>query len=82
LKSIVPVDAVVWYDFAYDGSAATSCCPAITFFCSVEHRCLWLETQMPKRSGIELTMDEALQVGRAIFGPVLLPASPTIRAVR
>lgn len=72
LNSVVPVDAVVWYDLAYGGSAATSCCPAITFFCSVEHRCLWLEAQTPKRSGIELTMDEALQVGRAIFGPVLM----------
>lgn len=72
LKSVVPVDAVVWYDFAYDGSAATSCCPAITFFCSVGHRRLWLEAQMPKRSGIELTINEALQVGRAIFGPVLM----------
>lgn len=72
LKSVVPADAVVWYDFAYDGSAATSCCPAITFFCSVEHRRLWLEAQKPTRSGSELTMDEALQVGRAIFGPVLM----------
>ena len=34
LRSACPTDAVVWYDFAYDGSAAASCCPAIAFFCS------------------------------------------------
>lgn len=72
LRKVAPVDAVVWYDFAYDGSAATSCCPAIAFFCSDEHRRLWVESQMPKRSGIGLAMDEALQVGQAIFGPVLM----------
>jgi hypothetical protein len=29
-----PGDAVVWYDLAYSGRAAASCCPAIAFFCS------------------------------------------------
>lgn len=76
LKSLMPAGAVVWYDFAYDSSAATSCCPAITFFCSDEHRRLWLRSQRPRRKGIDLRMDEALQVGRAIFGPVLMDASP------
>jgi hypothetical protein len=72
LKSVVPAGAVVWYDFAYDRNAATSCCPAIAFFCSDEHMHHWLSHARPWRSGIGLTMDEALEVGRAIFGPVLV----------
>lgn len=71
LKSIVPGGAVVWYDFAYDRKAATSCCPAIAFFCSDEHMHCWLGQARPQRSGIGLAMHEALEVGRAIFGPVL-----------
>lgn len=75
LKNVVPDSSVVWYDFAYDGSAATSCCPAIAFFCSDEHLRVWLDHANPRRSGIRLTMDEALEVGRAIFGPVLVDTS-------
>lgn len=77
LKSVVPASAVVWHDFAYDGTAATSCCPAIAFFCSDEHRRRWLQIQTPERRGIDLAMNEALQVGQAIFGPILLSNSPT-----
>ena len=76
LKHVVPDSAVVWYDFAYEGSAATSCCPAIAFFCSDEHMRRWLDHQNPQRDGINLTMDEALEVGRTIFGLVLVDTSP------
>jgi hypothetical protein len=79
LRSVMPSGAVVWYDFAYDASAATSCCPAIAFFCSDEHRRHWLNDQMPRREGIGLTMDEALEVGRAIFSPVLVERFPDIQ---
>jgi hypothetical protein len=82
LKSLMPANAVVWYDFAYDSSAATSCCPAITFFCSDEHRRRWLQAQMPQRRGIDLAMNEALQVGQAIFGPVLMDSGPPQRLLR
>jgi alkylmercury lyase len=75
----MPSGAAVWYDFAYDASAATSCCPAIAFFCSDEHRRQWLNDQMPRRNGIGLTMDEALEVGRAIFSPVLVEGSSDTR---
>jgi len=71
VQSFSPSGAVIWYDFAYDGSAATSCCPAIAFFCSDQHLQQWFEAQTARREGIRLTMDEALEVGRAIFGPVL-----------
>lgn len=76
LRSVVPAGAVVWYDFSYEGSAATSCCPAIAFFCSDGHLQQWLDSQNPQRDGIRLTMDEALEVGRAIFGPVLVELPP------
>ena len=72
LEDVVPSKAVVWYDFAYDGSAAASCCPAITFFCSGEHLDQWRRDQGTGRTGIDLAMAEALEVGRAIFGPVLV----------
>jgi hypothetical protein len=72
LHSVSPVSAVIWYDFAYDGSAVASCCPAIVFFCSNEQLQQWLNTQTPRRDGVRLTVDEALEVGRAIFGPVLV----------
>jgi hypothetical protein len=76
LRSVSPSGTAVWYDFAYDASAATSCCPAIAFFCADEHRQQWLNDQMPRRDGIGLTIDEALEVGRAIFGPVLVERFP------
>jgi len=79
LRRVMPSGAVVWYDFAYDASAATSCCPAIAFFCSDEHRRQWLNDQIPRREGIGLTMDEALEVGRAIFSPVLVEGSSDIQ---
>ncbi|MBN8990578.1 MAG: hypothetical protein J0H42_20215 [Rhizobiales bacterium] len=71
VHSFSPVGAVIWYDFAYDGSAAASCCLAIAFFCSGGHLQQCLDLQKVRREGIRLTMDEALEVGRAIFGPVL-----------
>ncbi|AUD00090.1 mercuric reductase (plasmid) [Bradyrhizobium sp. SK17] len=79
-KSVAPAGAVVWYDFAYDGCAAGSCCPSIAFFCSDAHLQQWLDVQTPRRDGTGLTVDEALEVGRAIFGPVLTdPLSDTLR---
>lgn len=72
LLSVSPSDAIVWYDFAYGGdAAASSCCPAIAFFCSSKHLLGWLDEQIPRRQGVSLAMDEALEVGRAIFGPIL-----------
>jgi hypothetical protein len=71
LHSASPDNSVVWYDLCYDESAALSCCPVIPFFCSVDHLQQWLTAQVPKRLGSRLFLDEALQVGQAIFGPVL-----------
>jgi hypothetical protein len=71
LTSVTPPDAVVWYDFTYNGRAAQSCCPSIAFFCSRQHLERWLGGQAGRPEGMCLTMDEALEVGRAIFGPIL-----------
>lgn len=80
LRSVSHPEAVVWYDFAYEDSAASSCCPAIAFFCSDGHLQRWLDGQVARRTGARLDMNEALEVSRAIFGPVL--REPTPAAVR
>jgi hypothetical protein len=69
--SAKPDDAVVWYDLAYAEAAATSCCPSIGFFCSDGHLQQWLATRKPPRAGCRRTLAEAMEVGRAIFEPVL-----------
>src|SRR5260370_27069393 len=71
-----PADAVVWYDLAYSGRAAASCCPAIAFFCSGAELQRWLSGQSPPRADNLLTLDEALEVGRALFEPVFAEAKP------
>lgn len=71
LRDYSPAGAVVWYDLAYSGSASSSCCPAIAFFCADEHLGSWLDGQSPRRAGFLLSVQEALELGRAIFGPVL-----------
>ena len=69
LHTLSPMDLVVWYNFSsYCDSAASSCCPAIAFFCSDEH--LW--NSRSDRRGIRLAATEALEVGRAIFAPLLV----------
>jgi hypothetical protein len=66
-----PVNAVVWYDLAYSGCAAASCCRSIAFFCSEAELQPWVSAQTPQRTGYRLTLDDALEVGRALFEPVL-----------
>jgi alkylmercury lyase len=73
---IRPGDAVVWYDLAHSGRAAASCCPSIAFLCSDAQLQQWLSAQSPQRSGYTLALDEALEVGRALFEPVFAEAKP------
>jgi alkylmercury lyase len=73
-----PASAVVWYDLAYSQAAATSCCPSIGFFCCDEHLQQWLAGPTTRRAGYRLAIDEALEVGRALFEPVLAPAGVKI----
>lgn len=76
LSDARPGDAVVWYDLAYTGRAAASCCPAIAFFCCDAELRQWLSAQSLQRAGYCLTLDEALEVGRALFEPVFAEAKP------
>jgi alkylmercury lyase len=71
LRTMSPPEAVVWYDFAFAGCAAASCCPSIVFLCSDAHLEAWLSSLSPRPEGVRLSMTEALEVGGAIFGPVL-----------
>jgi alkylmercury lyase len=70
-----PVDAVVWYDLAYSGRAAASCCRSIAFFCTDAELRQWSNAQSPQHAGYPLTLDEALEVSRALFEPVLAAAA-------
>jgi hypothetical protein len=79
IETVRPSSAVVWYDFAYDGCAASSSCPSIAFFCSPDHLSQWRALQTSRRNGAQLTMDEALELARAMFGPVLVEPEMTGR---
>jgi alkylmercury lyase len=76
LSHACPADAVVWYDLAYSGQAAASCCPAMAFLCSDAELQQWLSGHSPPRDGHRLTLDEALEVGRALFEPVFAETKP------
>jgi hypothetical protein len=69
-----PIDAVVWHDLAYSGCAAVPSCQSIAFFCSDAQLQQWLTAQSPQPRGYRLTLDEALEAGRALFEPVLAAA--------
>jgi alkylmercury lyase len=72
LGGVSPGSTVVWYDAVYAGDcAATSCCPSIAFFCSDDHLQRWLASRATQRQGYRLSPDEATEMGRALFGPVL-----------
>lgn len=72
LGTVSPANTVVWFDAVYSGScAATSCCPNIAFFCSDDHLQRWISDGAARRQGYRLSPEEALELGRAIFGPVL-----------
>jgi alkylmercury lyase len=77
LRHVSPPGAVVWCDFRNDGRAAASCCPRTAFFCSDEHLEGWQRSQDGPRVGCRLTVEEGLELGRAIFGPIL--AEPVAR---
>jgi hypothetical protein len=77
LGGVSPESTIVWYDAGYSGGcAATSCCPDVVFFCSDDHLRRRLASRGAGRDGDRLSPDEALEVGRALFEPVL--AAPTV----
>ncbi len=75
LDSVEPGSTVVWSGNQYEGAcAATSLCTVIAFFCSEAHLEDWWRTNRSGSEGYRLTPDEAMQVGRALFAPVLTRA--------
>lgn len=79
LRRISPNNAVVWYDFGSSGCAAKSCCPKIVFFCCDAHLDLYVRWGSAEfgEDGRRLLPAEALELGRALFAPLLLEAVPT-----
>jgi len=73
LESVEPQSAMVWNGICYAGQAANSLCTVISFFCSPKHLRQWLEGH-EGATGYRLTMAEAMEVGKAIFRPVLAAA--------
>jgi len=80
LDHVEPGSTVVWSGIRYEGAcAATSLCTVIAFFCSETHLEAWRRMNHPDAKGYRLSLDETLQVGRALFAPVLKPATGTMR---
>jgi hypothetical protein len=79
LDSVEPGTTVVWSGNHYEGAcAATSLCTVIAFFCSEAHLEDRWRTNRLGSEGYCPTPDEAMQVGRALFAPVLSRAGGAV----
>jgi len=79
LADIAPATAVMWQSVRYDGAcAADSLCATTAFFCSDDHLAAWRRECSADEPGFRLSIPEALEAGRALFGPSLagLDAAP------
>jgi hypothetical protein len=65
-----PEEAVVVCGASGSGESCCSCCPVLNFFASSENGERWLETR-PDVRGYVMSMREAIDAGRAVFGDVL-----------
>lgn len=73
LGEVAPPTAVVWSGVEEaHACAATSLCTLQAFFCSDEHLAGW---RRDGATGFRLSVEEAFQVGVAIFEPMLRPAA-------
>jgi alkylmercury lyase len=71
LAAAEPPTAVVWYTLTFAGCAAQSRCPSTVFFCHDDHLTAWRASQGAQIAGDRLTVEEALEIGIALFGPLL-----------
>jgi mercuric reductase len=72
VAEIRPATAVVWSGVRHtDGCAANTMCTVVAFFCEDAHLEAWQAEHHPECPGFRLSIDEALQVGRAFFAPSL-----------
>ena len=65
-----PEGAVVVCGASGSGESCSTCCPVLSFFASAENGVRWLEGR-PDVRGYVMTMPEAINAGRAVFGDVL-----------
>lgn len=74
LESLEPGSAVVWSGIRpTHGTSADTLCTVLAFFSSVDALDKWRAEEHPNQRGYALSMQEGLQVGKAIFGPLLRP---------
>lgn len=67
LVEVTPVESVVWVGLKRSsGCAADSLCPALLFFCRDEHLERWCANGVAG-DGYRLSIEEAFQVGKALF---------------
>ena len=72
VADVQPGSAVVWSGIRQtDGCAADSMCTVIAFFCEDAHLASWRAQHHSETPGFRLSIDEALQAGRAFFAPSL-----------
>jgi mercuric reductase len=72
LAMVEPATTVIWSGLQYAGGcAATSLCTVIAFFCSDAHLEAWRAEQRSETRGLRLTLEEVLEVDKALFGPTL-----------
>ena len=82
LEAVEPASTVVWYSLAFDGCVAQSCCPSTQFFCSDDHLTAWRAGNGARTTGDRLNMREALEIGIALFEPLLRPGAAVTTAER
>ena len=77
LAVVTPADAVVRVGIEHaNNCSADSLCRVMSYFCSDDHLDSWREANHAHGGGFRLAMDEALQVGKAIFAPMLKEPCP------
>jgi hypothetical protein len=76
LKTVAPHGTRVWSGIRpSEGRAETTLCTVLAFFCGDACLETWRQANYPDSPGYRLTPDQALGVGRAIFGQTLVPAN-------
>jgi hypothetical protein len=71
LAAVEPAAAVVWSTLTFGGCVAQSRCPSTVFFCHDDHLKAWRANEGAQIAGDRLTAGEALEIGIALFGPLL-----------
>lgn len=83
IADVRPATAIVWSGLQYaNGCAATSLCTVLAFFCSDDHLAGWRAGAGGDVDGLRLSLDEATQVGKALFIPRLRIASTSSGSAR